>query len=113
MFWFPKPGVIDSSVTATLEAERQYLLGPWPPWKVAVGLLVPGMLAALALAFWRRSWLWAALVVNVIAVSKVAWTAMVFETGSFLAHLTPAVTGLLICNAVLWLLYQRYGHSPQ
>ena len=67
MFWFPEPSVLSPAVASALAAERQYLLGPWPLWKVAVSFLVPGLLAALAYAFWRRSWLWGALVLNVIA----------------------------------------------
>jgi hypothetical protein len=113
MFWFPEPSAVSPAVVSALEAERQYLLGPWPPWKVAVSLLVPGLLAALALAFWLRSWLWGALVLNVIALSKVTWTAIVFEEQGFIAHLAPAVAGLVVCNLALWLIYRRLGRSEQ
>lgn len=113
MFWFPEPSVLSPAVASALAAERQYLLGPWPLWKVAVSFLVPGLLAALAYAFWRRSWLWGALVLNVIAFSKIAWTAIFFDETGFLAHLAPAVAGLAVCNVSLWLIYRRLGRSGQ
>ncbi len=111
MFWFPEPATVEPAVAAALEAERQYLLGPWPLWKFAAALLVPASLAALALAFWRRSWPWGILVVNVIAISKIGWTAAAFETSGFLAHLAPAVAGLFVCNVVLGVLYWRCGRA--
>lgn len=111
MFWFPEPANVHPTVVAALEAERQYLQGPWPLWKVALSLVVPLTLAALAFAFWRRSWLWGIVVVNVIAASKVAWTVFVFDSGGFLAHLAPALVGLFLCNLVLVPLYWRHGRA--
>lgn len=113
MFWFPAPLTVEPAVASALDAERQYLLGPWPLWKFAVSLFVPGTLAALAMAFWRRSWLWAAVVVNVIALLKVAWTAVVFEASAFLAHLAPALAGLILCNAILWVSYWHFGRGAK
>jgi hypothetical protein len=113
MFWFPEPSVVSPAVASALETERQYLVGPWPLWKVAVGVLVPGLLAGLAYAFWQRSWLWGALVLNIIAFSKIIWTAIFFEEAGFLAHLAPAAAGLIFCNVGLWLIYLRFRRGEQ
>lgn len=114
MFWFPVPEHVPAGVKAALAAERAYLLSPWSVPKIMVGLLVPGMLAALALAFWRRSLVWGAVVVNAIAIVKVFWTGVVFEAEGFLEHLAPAVAGLVVCNAALAAWYVRVkGKRPQ
>jgi hypothetical protein len=55
MFWFPAPAQHDPRAIEMLEAEREYLLGAWTLWKVAIALLIPAGLGALALAFWKRS----------------------------------------------------------
>jgi hypothetical protein len=34
MFWFPAPSSPSQDVLDALEAERRYLMGPWPWWKV-------------------------------------------------------------------------------
>jgi len=107
MFWFPIPEHVPPGVRAALSAEREYLLSPWSIPKFGVALLVPGMLAALALAFWHRSLVWGAVVVNAIAIAKVSWTGAVFEEEGFLEHLAPAIAGLLVCNAVLVVCYMR------
>ncbi|MBX3624826.1 MAG: hypothetical protein KF892_07430 [Rhizobacter sp.] len=107
MFWFPVPEHVPPGVLAALAAERAYLLSPWSIPKVAVALLVPGMLAALALAFWRRSLVWGAVVVNAIAIAKVSWTGVVFEAEGFLEHLAPAVAGLVVCNVALLAWHMR------
>ena len=108
MFWFPEPDVVSPAVASALAIERDYLLGPWAPWKLAVALLVPASLAALAVTFWRRSLLLGLILVNLIAVAKVAWTAVFFATDGFVAHLLPAVAGLLVCNAAFLFGYWRY-----
>ncbi|MGY4827297.1 hypothetical protein ACVNIS_01815 [Sphaerotilaceae bacterium SBD11-9] len=114
MFWFPVPERVPPGVQAALAAEREYLLSPWSIPKIVVALLVPGMLAALALAFWRRSLVWGAVVVNAIALAKVSWTGAVFEQEGFLEHLAPAIAGLVVCNAVLAVWYVRLRRkAPQ
>jgi hypothetical protein len=112
MAWFPVPDVPSPMAFAVLAAERDYLLGPWGPAKVAVALLVPGTLAALALAFWRRSFSWGVAVVNAMVLMKVAWTFVIFSTEGALHHLVPAAFGLVACNAVLaaaWWAWRRRG----
>ncbi len=107
MFWFPVPESVSPAVVAALEAERVYLLGRWNVWKVLLALLVPLSLAALAAAFWQRSLWWGAAVVNAMALTKVAWTGVVFERDAFLAHLVPALGGLAVCNVLLLWWWRR------
>jgi hypothetical protein len=101
MFWFPAPETPSPWAVDVLAAEKAYLLGPWNWWKVALALLVPASLGALAVAFWRRSFLWGVAVVNFMAIAKVAWTFVFFSQAAALYHLLPAVLGAVICNAVL------------
>lgn len=101
MFWFPAPDVPSPMALEVLAAEREYLLGPWTWWKVVVALLIPATFTVLAFAFWNRSFGWGLLVVNVIALTKIAWTFVFFTVEGALYHLVPAASGLAICNAVL------------
>jgi hypothetical protein len=103
MFWFPVPETVSPAVLDALEAERNYLLGQWNVWKLAVALLVPLLFTALALALWRRSILWGLGVVNAMVLIKVVWTGIFFEQQAFTAHLLPALLGLAVCNiALIW-----------
>lgn len=101
MAWFPAPEVPSAMTIAVLAAERDYLLGPWGPAKIAVALLVPASLAALAVAFWRRSFAWGVAVLNAMVLTKIAWTFVIFPTEGALHHLVPAAAGLLGCNLAL------------
>ncbi|MGA7116811.1 MAG: hypothetical protein WBY12_06425 [Hyphomicrobium sp.] len=101
MFWFPAPDTPSPLAVEVLAAEKEYLLGPWTWWKLAIALLVPGTLVALALAFWKRSFAWGLVVVNTMVLAKVAWTFVFFSRDGALYHLIPAALGLVICNAVL------------
>jgi hypothetical protein len=107
MFWFPAPVTPSPGVVEALRAEREYLLGSWSTGKFALSLLVPGMLFALALGFWRRSFLWGAVALNATAALKVGWTAFAFSSAGFLEHAAPAIAGLLICNLLLYAWYRR------
>lgn len=101
MAWFPAPAVPDPGVTAMLDAEREYLLGPWGPAKVVASLLVPATLAALAVALWRRSLLWGLVVVNTALLFKIGWTFAVGGAAGARAHLLPALAGLAVVDAGL------------
>jgi hypothetical protein len=52
--------------------EKDYLTGHWTRTKVLLGLLVPVSLAALALAFWRRSLRYGLVVLDSIVLTKIA-----------------------------------------
>jgi hypothetical protein len=100
MFWFPAPERVDPRVEEFLAFERRWLTGEWTAGKVLSTLVVPAMLGVLCLAFWRRSLLWGLLVINVIAVTKVAW-GVVDGSGSGWIMLAPALVGLAICDAAV------------
>lgn len=120
MFWFPAPDVPSPMALELLAAEREYLLGPWSWWKIAVALLIPATFTALALAFWHRSFLWGVVVVNVIVLTKVAWSFVVFSIEGAFYHLVPAALGLVICNGILGAAWWKFvyvrrpiGHRPR
>ena len=54
--------------------EKDYLTGHWSHTRVLLGLLVPLSLAALALAFWRRSLLYGLVVLDSLMLAKIAWS---------------------------------------
>ena len=100
MFWFPAPERADPKVEEFLAFEREWLTGGWSAKKVVLAPVAPLMLGALCLAFWRRSLLWGLLVINVIALAKVAW-GVADGAGTGWAMLGPALAGLLTCDAVV------------
>ena len=85
--------------------EKDYLTGHWTRTKVLLGLLVPVSLAALALAFWRRSLLYGLVVLDSIVLAKIAWS-FYYGGESGLALLPPALVGLITCSAAI--LYVAY-----
>lgn len=101
MAWFPAPAEPSAMAVAILAAERAYLLAPWGVAKVAVALLVPLSFAALALAFWRRSLAWGAVVLNAMPLAKIGWTFAVLPREGAAYHLVPALLGLVACNLAL------------
>jgi hypothetical protein len=102
MFWFPAPTTVDPMVAQFLEAEREYILGPLTAPKILLWLTVPAFFTLTAVAFWTRSWWWGLAIINLAALGKVAWS--VFEGGQAgWAVLLPAVIGLLICDAAIYL----------
>jgi hypothetical protein len=101
MFWFPAPSNPSPEVLAALEAERNYLTGDWTVAKILIAALIPATFAALGAAFWRRSFVFGAVVLNGMALIKVVWTSFYFDHGSFVAHLLPALIGLGICDFFL------------
>ena len=106
MFWFPAPSNPSPEVVSALAAEREYLLGEWTSGKIAMAMIIPLTFLALAAAFWRRSIILGAAVVNGMVLTKVIWTSVFFEKGSFYAHLLPALTGLVICDVLfaIWII---------
>ncbi|MCS7479548.1 hypothetical protein ACFFQW_19270 [Umezawaea endophytica] len=105
--WFPAPEVPSAAVNEMLDAERDYLLGEWTGWKVAIALLIPLVFTGLALALWRRSFAWALVVVNAGVLFKVAWTFWLSGTDGAMAHLPAALVGLAVVDAVLLLVARR------
>jgi hypothetical protein len=115
MFWFQAPAEPDAGVIAFLEAERSYLFGPWNVWKVLLSSLVPLSMAGLALAFWRRSFVWGLVVLNAIALMKTLWSFAVSGDTGGMAVLLPALAGLVVTNILVvaaWHLVQQRRSSP-
>ena len=100
MFWFPAPEQADPRVEQFLAFEQEWLTGVWTAEKTVSALAVALTLGVLCLAFWRRSLLWALLVINAIAVSKMVW-GIVDGADAGWAMLGPALAGLMICDAVV------------
>ncbi len=74
-------------------------------------MAVPLMLGVLCLAFWRRSLPCGLVVVNAIALTKVAW-GVVDGGGSGLVMLGPALVGLAICDAAVLYAARRLRAGP-
>lgn len=106
MFFFPKPASVSAGVQAFLKMERDYLTGGWNSAKILTACLVPGSLAALAAAFWKRSLYLGIAVLVLIAVAKVLWSAA-FGGASGRAVLAPAAVGLAVCVALVLLAVRR------
>jgi hypothetical protein len=70
---------------------------------------VPVSLAALALAFWRRSLLYGLVVLDSIVLTKIAWS-LYCGGESGLALLPTTLVSLIACNAaVLYVAYRIRG----
>ncbi|WP_052401262.1 hypothetical protein [Muricoccus aerilatus] len=110
MAWFPVPAEVSPGVRTMLAAERDYLLGPWTAWKLALALLVPLALAALGAAFWWRAWRFGLVVLNAMALAKIGWTFAFSPVQGAVAHLLPAAVGMVLVNAGL-LLGLRFRRS--
>src|SRR5918993_1409150 len=115
MSWFPAPETTSSAVVEMLAAEKAYFAAGWPLWKVLLALIVPISLAALGLAFWKRSLVWGLAVINGAILIKTGWTFVVSTEAGAMSHLPAAVLGLAVLNAVI--LYVRHrirkGSSPK
>ncbi len=103
MFWFPAPAVPSPMAMQLLAAERAYLFGEWTWWKIAVACSSRQRFSHSPLAFWKRSFVWGITVVNIIVLSKIAWSFAFFTVEGALYHLVPAALGLAICNLVLFI----------
>ena len=95
---FPLPDPVQPKVEEFLTFERAWLMSGWTPGKVLMGGLSLVGLAALCLAFWKRSLAYGLVVITTLAVGKMAW-GVVEGRGTGWAMLVPALAGLVICNA--------------
>ena len=112
MFWFPAPERPDPRALEFLAMEREYLAGEWTTAKILLGLLVPGSLAALALAFWKRTVVYGLALINAIVLVKLAWSFYFGDTSGGLTLLPSQLVGLAILNAVvLYVLHRRRKRS--
>jgi hypothetical protein len=109
MFWFPAPQRAEPGAGEFLAMEREYLTSDWSVWKVLLGLVVPASFAALAVAFWKRSFLWGLAVINAMVLVKVVWSFYFGEASGGLTLLPSAVVGLALCDAVIVYVVRRMG----
>ncbi|MDK2868229.1 MAG: hypothetical protein PWP51_627 [Clostridiales bacterium] len=109
MFWFPKPESTSETVAAFLTMEQQYLTSNWTLVKIAVSMMVPITMSALAYAFWQRSLKTGLFIVVLIAFLKIIWS--IIEGGSSgLSILVPALLGLAVCIVaiIFFIRYQQH-----
>lgn len=85
--------------------EMEYLLGEWSFIKILLSSMVPLTIFVLAYVFWRHSWKYGILVINLIAILKVPWSLYAGD-GSGLSVVLPALIGLVICNFVMLIAYK-------
>lgn len=101
MFWFPAPATFDPAISQFLDAEKDFILGPWTAQKFFLWLTVPLFFFLLAFTFWKRSWWWGVAVINLAALGKITWS--VFQGGEAgWSVLIPAVIGMLICDVAVY-----------
>ena len=111
LFWFPAPENPSARVEGYLAWERQFLIEGSVVARVALALLVIAFLVALAVAFWKRSWLWGLAVINAGTLLKVIWS-VAFGGATGWTSLAPslftlAVTDAAILLAARWLKRRR------
>ena len=98
--WFPQPERVRPEVAEFLAFERAWLTSGWTPEKVLSWTLALAGLAALCLAFWKRSLAYGVVVITTLAVGKMAW-GVVEGRGTGWPMLISAIAGLVICNGVI------------
>lgn len=101
MAWFPKPEAVSQDILDFLQMEIDYLTSTWTAGKIVLALTVPLMFVLLALAFWKRNFLYGGVVLIAAAVGKSIWS--IAEGGeSGLALIPPAAFGLLASLALIY-----------
>lgn len=101
MFWFPAPASPDPAVEQFLQAEKDYILGPWDLAKVMWTMTIPAFFYFLALAFWKRSWGWGLAVINLAALGKIFWSFLSAGDAGW-ATLGPALIGMVVCDVAVY-----------
>lgn len=99
MFWFPAPATPDPRVAEFLAFEQRWLTAGLTTASVLGALLVVAALTAYCVAFWRRSVAWGVVLLNAMAVGKLAWCVWGDDAGWAMA--APALTGLIVCDLIL------------
>ena len=112
LFWFPAPENPSARVEGYLAWERQFLLEGSFVARVALVLLVVAFFVALAVAFWRRSWLWGLAVINAGTLLKVIWS-VAFGGAAGWASLVPSVFTLAVTDAALLLAMRFLRHRKK
>lgn len=101
MAWFPAPEHPDPRGAALLAAEKEYLLGSWPWWKIAITLAGAASLVMMCAAFWVRSVSLGLAVIVAIMAGKIAWTFAFTGANAAWALVPPALAGTAIVAAAV------------
>ena len=108
MFWFPPPETVSPKVHEFLTMEMAYLHGSWDIIRVLFTFTIPVSLFLLAYALWNRALTAGLLVVIFMALIKIFWS--ILEGGeSGTSILIPALTGLAICIALIYIGFRILG----
>ncbi len=102
LFWFPAPENPSPRVEGYLAWERQFLLEGSVVARVALVLMVVAFFVALAIAFWKRSWLWGLVVINAGTLLKVIWS-VAFGGATGWASLAAFIFTLAVTDAAILL----------
>lgn len=106
MAWFPEPQTIDPNVKGFLEFEKQWLQGGWNLTKVLLSLLVPLSLTLVGMAFWKKSFLWGLVLVNSMAMGKIAWSVFYDKTSGW-SVIPFALIGMVVCDLAAYYFYKK------
>jgi hypothetical protein len=110
MAWFPAPAVPDPQVLSFVEFEKEFLTGDWTWGKAVTAALAPLSIGAFCAALWRRSFGWGLVLLNAMALGKIAW-AMVSDDGG-VAVVVPALAGLAVGDAAMLAARARLRRRP-
>jgi hypothetical protein len=100
LFWFPAPEDPSARVEGYLAWEHQFLTEGSVVARVTLLLLVIAFFVALAVAFWKRNWLWGLAVVNTGTLLKVIWS-VAFGGAAGWASLAPSLVTLAVTDAAI------------
>jgi hypothetical protein len=99
LFWFPAPVEPSPEAERYLAWEQEFFLGS-PMRLGALASVVAAFLWALAAAFWRRSWRWGLVVLNLASLMKVGWSLLVGgDAGQ--GSVLPTLVTLLVCDVAI------------
>ena len=112
LFWFPAPENPSARVEGYLAWERQFLLEGVVVARIALVVLVVTFFVALAVAFWRRSWLWGLAVINAGTLLKVIWS-VAFGGAAGWASLVPSLFTLAVTDVAILLAMRLLRHRRE
>jgi hypothetical protein len=99
MAWFPEPAVPDPQVLSFVEFEKDLFTGGWTAGTAATFALAPLSIGAFCAALWRRSFGWGLVLLNAMALGKIAWATVSDDGG--VAVVVPALVGLAVGDAAM------------
>jgi hypothetical protein len=108
LFWFPAPEDPSARVEGYLAWEIRFLAEGSVAARLMLAMLVAAFFVALAVAFWRRSWLWGLAVINAGTLLKVIWS-VAFGGATGWASLVPSLFTLAVTDAAILLAMRFWG----